>query len=214
MLKRDFQIKNTQNNFSKIAWFYDFWGKLTESKAISRAVSISDISDDSSILDVGVGTGQLFNRILSRNKKGLNFGIDLSPGMISKAKLKFTAAKVKNLLTIGNALYLPYKSESIDYLFSSYVLDLLPEEKFSIVLNEFNRVLKTGGTGLLIMMSMGEKWYNKAWYLLARYFPSILTNCRPVELSRPLTEAGFSIETKETVSQNTFPSEIIKFSKH
>ena len=214
MLKRDFEIKNTQKNFSKIAWFYDFWGKLTESKAISRAVSVSDISDDIRILDVGVGTGQLFNRILSRNKNGLNFGIDLSPGMIAKAKEKFSAAKVKNLLSIGNALQLPYKTESIDYIFTSYVLDLLPEEKFSTVLNEFSRVLKTGGSGIIIMMSMGEKWYNKVWYLLARYFPSILTNCRPVELSRPLTEAGFSIETKQTISQNTFPSEIIKFRKN
>ena len=213
MLKRDFEIKRTQKNFSKVAWFYDLWGKLTEIKAINKAVSISGMGDNIKVLDVGVGTGQLFKRILSENKHGLSFGVDLSSGMLAKAKNKFRSLKVNYLLSFGNAFELPYKSESFDYLFSSYVLDLLPEENFNKILNEFYRVLKTNGTGIVITMAMGNYWYNKLWYLAAKYFPSLLTNCRPIELSAYLASTGFNIIEKANISQNSFPSEIIKFKK-
>ena len=213
MLKRDFEIQQTQKNYSKVAWFYDYWGKLTETKAISEAISISGISDNIKVLDVGVGTGQLFVKIINKNKNGLNFGVDLSPDMISKAKNKLKTVPEKFLLSLGNAFNLPYKNKSFDFVFSSYVLDLLPEDSFNNVLKEFNRVLKMNSTGVLITMSMGSKWSNKIWYLLSKYFPSLLTSCRPVSLKRYLESSGFKIVETRIISQNTFPSEIIKFEK-
>ena len=213
MLSRSFTVKHTQKNFSRVVWFYDFWGKITESNAINEAVSVAGIGENLKILEVGVGTGQLFDTIIKENRTGLNFGIDISPGMIAKAKEKFKSMPVKHLLSLGNAFFLPYKNESFDYIFSSYVLDLLPEEDFEKVLTEFKRVLKANGTGIVITMSMGDSWYNRIWYLAAKYFPSLLTNCRPVELFNHIVSNGFDVVKKETVSQNTFPSEIIKFRK-
>ena len=212
-LPRTFSVKHTQKSYAGVAWFYDYWGKITESKTIKKAVSVSGLSEDLIVLDIGVGTGQLFKKIIEENITGLNFGIDLSPGMIRKAKEKFKSSPIKHLLCLGNAFYLPYKNESFDYIFSSYVLDLLPEDGFAKVIDEFKRVLKTNGTGILITMSIGKNWYNYIWYLAAKYFPSLLTNCRPVALSGYLSSAGFNIIEQETISQNTFPSEIIKFKK-
>ncbi len=162
---------------------------------------------------MGVGTGQLFEKIINKNKTGLNFGVDLSPDMISRAKNKLKTAPEKYLLSLGNVFILPYKNESFDFIFSSYVLDLLPEDSFNTVLKEFYRVLKPNSTGVLITMSMGSKWYNKPWYLLSKYFPSLLTNCRPVNLKRYLEAGSFKIIDNSIISQNTFPSEIIKFVK-
>ena len=93
------------------------------------------------------------------------------------------------------------------------MLDLLPENSFEKILVEFSRILKSNGRGILITMSMGKKWYNRIWYLASKYFPSLLTNCRPIDLSDYIVSSGFSIEKTETISQNTFPSEIIKFKK-
>jgi demethylmenaquinone methyltransferase/2-methoxy-6-polyprenyl-1,4-benzoquinol methylase len=213
ILNRTFSIIDIQKNFSQVVRFYDYWGKITESKALTEAISISGIVENIKVLDIGVGTGQLFEKIIEENKSGLNYGIDLSPGMIAKAKEKFKSLPIKHLLSVGNAFFLPYKDESFNCIFSSYVLDLLPENDFEKVLGEFNRVLKVNGTGVVITMSIGDNWYNKIWYYTAKYFPSLLTNCRPIELSNFLLSAGFRIVTKEVISQNTFPSEIIKFKK-
>ena len=212
-LPRSFSINKTQENFSKVVWIYDLWGKLTESKAINKALAIANIKDNLKVLDIGVGTGQLFERILNKNKSGLNFGIDLSPSMIAKASEKFKTLQIKNLLLLGNALFMPYKSESFDYIFCSYVFDLLPQDDFFKLLTEFKRVLKKNSSGIIITMSMGKKWYNRIWFLTAKYFPSILTNCRPVYLKDYLVTAGFNILKQEIISQNTFPSEIILFKK-
>ena len=213
MLDRTFSTEQIQKNFSKVAWFYDHWGKLTERKAITEAISISGISDDQTVIDIGVGTGQIFERILKVNRNGFNFAIDLSPKMIAKAKEKLNPIPGMHLLAIGNAFHLPYKNQSFDFVFSSYVLDLLPENSFEKILSEFKRVLKKKGIGIVITMSMGKKWYNKIWFLAAKYFPSLLTNCRPVKLSKYIIAVGFRILKQEMISQSTFPSEIIKFRK-
>ncbi len=213
MLNRTFSITKTQNNFLKVVWFYDFWGKFTEKKALESAISLSGLSNKIKVLDVGVGTGQLFEKIIRLNPDGINSGIDLSFSMIKKASDKLKAQQANLILISGNAFKLPYKDEQFDFIFSSYMFDLLPENSFKNILSEFQRVMKPGGTGIIITMAMGIKWYNKIWYLTAKYFPSLLTNCRPVQLVEYIDNSKFQITTKETVSQNTFPSEIIKFQK-
>jgi len=213
MLLRNFSIKKTQNDFSKIVRFYDFWGKLTEQKAIEEAIHISGIRNNIKMLDIGVGTGQLFERVLNLNTMGFNAGIDLSPAMLFKAKEKLSSVYYNFGLNAGNVYRLPFKDESFDYVLSSYVLDLLPEKDFDLILGEFKRVMKKGAEGLVLTMTMGSRWYNKIWYLLARYFPSLLTNCRPIDLSSYIESSGFKIIERKFVSQNTFPSDIIKFKK-
>ena len=46
------------------AWFYDVCASLTETKAQDRAIEIAHIQDERVILDIAVGKGRLFNRIL------------------------------------------------------------------------------------------------------------------------------------------------------
>jgi ubiquinone/menaquinone biosynthesis C-methylase UbiE len=133
--------------------------------------------------------------------------------MISKAAGKLNSSFDNFSLVVGNAFHLPYKRESFDYLFSSYVFDLLPEDRFELMIDEFKRVLKPDSGGIIITMSTGTMWYNKLWYLLATYFPALLTNCRPVDLSDHLAAAGLVVEERKQISQNTFASEIIKFKK-
>ena len=88
-----------QNNVGKLydrtAWFYDAWAILTESKAQKRALDIADIQDSSIILDVAVGTGSLFKEIVKQNPNGNNYGIDISQGMLEKAKSKLMNKNIK-----------------------------------------------------------------------------------------------------------------------
>jgi len=49
--------------------------------------------------------------------------------------------------------------------------------------------------------------------MLAQRFPDLLTGCRPVSFKKNLIRAGFAIEKDLEISQNTFPSEIIKARK-
>ena len=90
--------------YDSMAWYYDVWAHFTEKKAQDKAIELSKIEDGLTILDVAVGTGKLFNRILKRNPNGINIGIDISKGMLTKAKSKLSKQPSQNYsLEIGSA---------------------------------------------------------------------------------------------------------------
>ena len=209
ILPRKFSIEKTQKNFSAVSKYYDFWAQVTETKAIETALDNIEPVVNGRILDIGVGTGEMFYKIISLNKDGYNIGLDISPSMLIKAKEKLIGKRYsKNDFILGNAFLLPFKDNSFDYIFSSYVFDLLPENEFNSVIQGLFRVLKSNGKVVIITMSFGNRWFNKLWFLLAKYFPGLLTNCRPVDLE-PYFNRIFKNISVINISQNTFPSEIL-----
>ena len=88
-------------------------------------------------------------------------------------------------------------------------LDMFPVEDYPRVLGEFERVLKPGGKLALAYFSQGLKQVNHYWSWVAKHFPALLTDCRPVALEPSLRQLGFHIVHHEEISQNTFPSAIV-----
>ena len=89
----------------------------------------------------------------------------------------------------------------------------MPSETFDKLAEEFYRVTKPGGRVVISTFSFGKKKINRFWFWVAKNFPDILTGCRPVSFKENLVNAGFKIEKSIEISQNTFPSEIIKARK-
>jgi len=113
--------------YNRIAPLYDVWGRLTETRARDRAIALADIQDGQSVLEVAVGTGIAFGEILKRNPSGTSIGIDLSKGMLARARKRagrFTAANYS--LEIGSAFQLAIGDGTIDTLVNNYMFDLIP----------------------------------------------------------------------------------------
>lgn len=196
--------------YARMALIYDVWGGLAESKARKMALTFADIRNGQSILEVAVGTGLLFQEILKANPEGLNIGIDLTPAMLDKAKSKAQQVEAKNYqLAVGDAYDLRFPDHTFDLLINSYMFDLLPEPDFLRVLSEFKRVLRPGGSLVLVNMTKGEHWYQQFWESVYRFNPNWLGGCRGVLLAPALREAGFGDLVRETASQLCFPSEIL-----
>lgn len=81
--------------YDKISRVYDVWGRLTESKARKRALELADIRDGAAVLEVAVGTGLAFEGIVRQNPHGENMGMDLSPGMLARARRRLGRAGFK-----------------------------------------------------------------------------------------------------------------------
>ena len=214
VLPRTFSRQTVTSHYAAVAWFYDLWAWLTEDKAVKRAFRLADIHDGMDILEVAVGTGRLFRRIVEHNPSGHNEGIDLSPDMLARARKRLSKAPAASWnVQAGSAFKLPFPDHSFDRVFNTYMFDLLPVEDFPKALNEFQRVLRPGGRLVLVNFGFGERWYNGFWYWLAKHFPALLTNCRPVRPRQAVERAGLDVVYIEAVSQNTFPSEVIIASK-
>ncbi len=211
ILNRDFDPEVVKRNFAKVLWIYDFWGFLTESKAAGRVIELCEIKDYSNILEVAVGTGLVFKKIVSLNPNGTNIGVDLSPDMLEKAEAALRKKGHKNyILKQGNALKLEFRDESFDTLVNNFMIDLMPLQDFDKIISEFYRILKKDGIAVISTFSFGYKKVNKLWYWIAAKFPGLLTGCRPVSIKGSLLKAGFRIENDEQISQNTFPSRVIR----
>lgn len=196
--------------YTSLAKIYDIWGRLTESKAQTRCLELANIVDGESVLEVAVGTGLVFSRILERNPNGHNEGIDLAAAMLAQAQQKAAKSSTRNYnLRLGDSSHLPYKDNVFDVLINNYMLDLLPEVDFKHMLAEFGRVLKPGGRLILVTMAKGEKWYNQHWELIYRLQPGWLGGCRGISLLPYVQRAGFVSTRREFISQMTFPSEIV-----
>ncbi len=99
-----------------------------------------------SILDVGVGTGILIEQMLPRNKSAHLFGIDISPEMVKKAKIKFKG-KSNITIALGSANKLPHKDNSFEFVTCVNSFHHHPDSIQS--LKEMERVLKPGGKVIL-----------------------------------------------------------------
>ena len=196
--------------YDKLAGVYDIWGRLTESRARARAIELAAIEDGKAILEVAVGTGLAFHEIVKRNPHGQNLGIDLSAGMLAKARSRMSQVSEANYrLEVGTAFDLPARSDSIDILVNNYMFDLIPYADMDQVLDEFRRVLKIDGRLILVNMSRGESLASKLYESIYRISPKAMGGCRGVQMVGRLRQHRFSVEAREYHQQFLFPSEVI-----
>ncbi len=196
--------------YRKSASMYDIWSSLTESKARQRCLEVADIKNGESVLEVAVGTGILFEKILELNPTGRNEGIDLTEEMLTRARARAQKSGASGyVLKVGDAYHLQYSDNSFDVLLNNYMFDLIPERDFLAILSEFRRVLRNGGRIVLVNMTKGSRWFNAVWEWLYKIRPSLLGGCRGIELKPYLEKVGFEKIRREYVSQMSFPSEVI-----
>lgn len=111
--------------FDRIAGVYDETREPLGEEALDRAARI--LTDDGCrrLLEVGIGTGRIARPLIQR---GFDIvGVDLSRGMLSKARQKGIES-----LVIGDANNLPFEDKSFDAVTIAHVLHLLqnPAETF------------------------------------------------------------------------------------
>ena len=200
--------------YDGMAWYYDVWANFTEKKAQDKAIELSKIEDGLTILDVAVGTGKLFNQILKRNPNGINIGIDISKGMLTKAKSKLSKQPNQNYsLEIGSAFDIKMDNNTVDILFNNYMFDLIPFNQMGSIIDEFFRVLKPGGKLVLVNMTKAERLGAGLYERIYRIYPLVMGGCRGVQQNNILTEYKFNVITREYVQQMLFPSEVILATK-
>jgi ubiquinone/menaquinone biosynthesis C-methylase UbiE len=198
------------NVYRATAPVYDLWGQLTETKARQRCLELAQIHDGEAVLEVAVGTGLTFAEILKQNPSGRNEGIDLTPAMLERAERKASQTGARNYqLRVGDAYQLEFADNTFDLVINNFMFDLLPEKDFPVVLAEFKRVLRPGGRLVLVNMAKGEHWYNGLWENIYRVNPAWLGGCRGVALLNDVRALGFQNTQRESLSQMTFPAEIV-----
>ena len=148
------------------------------------------------------------------NPNGKNIEIDISKGMLEKAKLRLSKQPNSNYsLDIGSAFNIKMDNHAVDILFNNYMFDLISFKQMNIIINEFSKVLKPDGKLVLVNMTKAEQFGAGLYENIYRILPPLMGGCRGVQMFNLLTEHGFKLITREYVQQMLFPSEVILATK-
>ncbi len=108
-------------------------------------VALSSLKEGEVVLDLGAGAG--FDCFLASAKVGESgkvIGVDMTPGMIEKARKNAGQGNYRNVeFKLGDIENLPVEDDSVDAIISNCVINLSPDKEK--VFQESFRVLKPGG---------------------------------------------------------------------
>ncbi len=181
---------NPAEKYDRAADFYHLIMGVWEIKANREAMKMADLKQNEIFLDLAAGTGWTFKRLL---EKAEGIAVDFSWNMCKQCKKYGSVVQ-------ANALSLPFKDESFDVVFSSFLLDLLPLDKIQAAISEMKRVLKDDGRIVAVAMSKRGKGIAKAARILYEIFydfwPVIAgyrASSRPIYLQEEMKKAGLKI---------------------
>lgn len=105
---------------------------------LDTVVRKADIQNNLSVLEIGIGTGLLTERIPDFVS---TYGIDISEKMMEKAKAKGLKVELK----YGSFTQIPYSDRCFDRIVSTFAFHHLTPEEKQVAFIEMDRVLKPSG---------------------------------------------------------------------
>jgi len=139
-------LKKIERVYTSYAGVYDhIFGKVFH-EGRESAIRNLDVQPNEHILEVGVGTG-LALPMYPRHCRIV--GIDLSEGMLAKAKEKAEALELKHVqLQKMDAGAMQFADDSFDTVVAAYVVTAVPD--YRKVVNEMIRVCRPGGRIIML----------------------------------------------------------------
>lgn len=206
----------TQSFYDRISKAYDLIADSGERDARNQGIDALNLQAGESVLDIGYGTGSAVLELAKRvGVDGSVTGIDISPGMQSVAheKVNESGTQAKVQLDVGSALALPYPDDTFDAVYTSFTLELFPAEDIPKVLAEARRVLKPDGRlGVVSMATVSEGKHDSVlegvYKWSHHHFPHIV-DCRPINLEKFVTDAGFEMIHDQRIEIWTMPVAVV-----
>lgn len=165
------------------------------------------------VLEAGFGTGNALLTLATEvGETGSVTGLDMSDGMreVARRKLEGRGLMSRVRLDTGDAASLPYPGGSFDAVFMSFTLELFDTPEIHVVLEQCRQVLRDDGRVCVVSMSdRAKRGTMMMLYLWAhRRFPACI-DCRPIDVPRALTDAGFEVLEERVFSMWGLPIDAV-----
>jgi ubiquinone/menaquinone biosynthesis C-methylase UbiE len=128
--------------YTTLAWAYDFvaWSTSAGQWDRWRSVALDWIAPDTTVLELGPGTGHLLRAFRRRGQ--VAFGLERSPQMVRIARRRLASMGVAAPLARGRAQAQPFASNVFDAVVATFPSEYIIE---GTTLAEIYRCLKPGG---------------------------------------------------------------------
>jgi len=187
-------LKKVVEHYDKTSKYYSGFlsRRLFESRLYIEMLQYINSGD--AVLDVACGTGNMSFELTKRFQRV--YGIDISKGMLNRAKQQIKTAKKKMQICFlyGNGEYLPFKDESFEAITCMFAIDHFPDPEKAI--SEMIRVLKERGFLIVTLIERAPPltredkiwWlvFKRVWHSLDPKWKGLSTDIGSEKLSRIL----------------------------
>ena len=206
--------ESARRSYNRLSRWYDLIAGSTEKKFRDGGLQKLFALPGERILEIGFGTGHCLVALAnSVGPTGRVIGLDLSEGMLAIARERLQQAGLNDRvdLHLGDAARLDFlETGSLNGVFMSFTLELFDNPEIPHVLQECQRVLKTGGRLAVVAMTKSNppgtavriyEWFHE-------HMPDY-ADCRPIFARQALEQAGFIIQDVSVSSMWGLPVEIV-----
>jgi ubiquinone/menaquinone biosynthesis C-methylase UbiE len=145
LAKPDAATVLTRNRYQRLSPWYDQMQVMSEKRFMPWRARLWSQVQGSHVLEVGVGTG----KNMPYYPEGLHItAIDLTPGMLERARKRVAEVDQKVDLRLGDVQALEFPTNSFDAVVGTFVFCSVPDPVLG--LREIRRVVKPGGQVLLL----------------------------------------------------------------
>lgn len=194
-----------QANYDRLSRWYDLFAG-SEKRFAEAGLRLMDTQPGQRVLEVGCGTGQALVWLARRGVAAT--GLDLSAGMLERARRAVVRSGTPAVLCQGDALRLPFKSNSFHAVFLSFTLELFPEAEIPLVLAECGRVLRWDGHLGVVALAREKTAAVRLYDWVHARWPQVV-DCRPIYVHAALIRAGFEVREARRMRMWGLPVEIV-----
>jgi ubiquinone/menaquinone biosynthesis C-methylase UbiE len=201
----------TRKVYDRLALVYPVSTMLFHSKAHRCALEIAGIEDGMRVLEVATGSGEMFRRIVKRNRSGDSVGLDLSPNMAARTHRRIVKEFPGSsaLCKAVDARYMPFRDNTFDALVCCYLLELLSNEDILLTLREFRRVLKRHGRFALVLIGDNTEMFNRVYRVCGKLAPAFWGRQVATRVPQLVEASGLRILADQAVRQTFYPSRVL-----
>jgi len=188
--------QRTRANYDRLSRWYDLLTGGSEGKISEAGIALLELQEGARVLEIGCGTGKNLVQLAQRvAESGAVTGIDLSRGMVKKAKARLGKSKsfCNVNLTLGDAVDLPFSAGYFDVIYMAFTLELFNIKEIPKVLDEAWRLLTEGGHLCVIALAKTESpsLAERGYIWMHGKFPHFL-DCQPI-YTRCFVKSHFDI---------------------
>ena len=203
--------RQTRRIYDLVAPLYSISSQLFHSRAHHAALAVSGIENGMRVLEVGMGSGEMFHQLIRMNPDGETIGTDLSPNMAERsqtiARQRFPKAAAH--CQSADVRCLPFAAGSFDAIMCCYLFELLPPEDVAKTVVELRRVLRPGGHLTVILVAQNKASFNALYKMAGKMVPAFWGRQVEKSVAQLLTSKGFAINTNRYLRQLFYSSRVI-----
>ena len=174
-------------------------------------MAASRVENGMRTLEVAMGSGEMFHRLIEANPDGETIGVDLSPNMAARsqaaARERFPGASAH--CQSADARHLPFRAACFDAAVCCYLFELLPDNQEAAAVAELARVLRRGGQLTIILVAQNKASFNAMYRAAGRIAPAFWGRQVEQRMMSLLGSHGFKVNKDQYVRQLFYSSRVI-----